>query len=78
MKTYPKITFSITIKRDLDFYFGKPTIVKFIVNSEYENEIHCPKSWNRESFVRTLTDTLLMYNEVKTVHIVSISEKIIN
>jgi hypothetical protein len=78
MTTYPKLTISDTIKHDIDFYFGRPTIIKFIVNNEYESEVHCPNGWNRESFVRTIADALLLFNEVKTVHIVSITEKIIN
>lgn len=78
MKQLPKLTISDAIKHDLDFYFGKPTIVKFIVNDEYESELHCPNGWDRKSFVRTLADALLLFNEVKTVHIVSITEKIIN
>jgi hypothetical protein len=78
MTPMPKLTISDTIKNDLDFYFGKPTIVKFVVNNEYESEVHCPNGWDRKSFVRTIADALLLFDEVKTVHIVSISEKIIN
>jgi hypothetical protein len=74
----PKLTISSTIKYDLDFYFGKPTTIRFIVNNEYENEIYCPKGWDRQSYVRTIADTLLMYDNVKTLHIVSISETIKN
>lgn len=66
------------IKHDLDFYFGKPTVIKFIVNDEFESEIHCPEGWNKQSFVRTLADALLLFNNVETIHILSVSEKILN
>lgn len=65
-----KLTFDKTIKKDIDFFIGKPTRIKLIINKLYEVEIVLNQDWDNDILVDAIKNSFLEFPE--TVHLVSI------
>lgn len=58
------ITYSKTIKHDLDHFEGRPSVCVIIITDikceTYESEIHLPKDWDSEGFTKSITGSLIL------------------
>lgn len=64
--------------KDLDNYYGKPTIIKYILNGEYEIEIQMPINWKEDDLPDVLQKSFI--EPPKSIHITSveIDNKVLN
>lgn len=61
------LKYSKSIKHDLDYFIGKPSIciiiITDILNDEYESEIHLKKGWDDKGFTRAITQSLMLCDQ---------------
>ena len=63
------ITAEKTVK-DLDNYYGKAVILKYLLNDEYEIEVQMPLNWKEDELPDILANTFV--EAPKKIHILSI------
>jgi hypothetical protein len=67
-----KIQFDKSIKHDLDKYFGKPSIIIYVLNNTYEIEIQMKEGWDKDELILALSDSFIVAPKdiyVKSIHL---------
>lgn len=68
-----KVTAEESITKDLDWYLGKASLLKYILNGRIEIQVSMPINWNLTTLPEILKESFIEHP--KTVHIVSIEEQ---
>ena len=66
-KTF-NLNYSKFIKHDLDYFMGRSSICLIIItdisNDEYESEIHLKKDWDDKGFIKAITQSLMLCDQM--------------
>lgn len=65
-----KLTASKAITKDIDNYLGRACILKYLLNNNYEIEVHMPADWNMKTLPVALKDSYI--EPPVSIHLLSI------
>ena len=73
-----EITYSKSIKNDLDYFIGKPFLMRVHFDGENEAEMQFSPTWKHDDVVEAIQNSMKLHAEVhgivKHVHIVEVRE----